>query len=196
MKKIFLLILLPAILMPIFAAEAGEQTDDRTYNLQVDIPGMGGTVNMSEPGIAIGSYISAIYNYALGIVGILSALVIMIGGVIWLTAGGNTNRIENAKSWITAALTGLVIALSSYAILYTVNPDLVKLQITENIEDYKGEEMEFENPKGCCDKGDGSCMDNVTFKKCKEEYSGTFKGEQYECGEPTGRNQLRSCVKK
>ena len=107
---------------PAQAAEEGN-----SYKIGTDIPSVG-TVTPSKGTGAIANYIKGIYGFAIGIVGIVAALVIMMGGVMWITAGGNTSRIENAKSWITAALTGLVIALSSYAILYTVNPDLVNLR--------------------------------------------------------------------
>ena len=73
----------------------------------------------------IGEYVAGIYKYAIGIVGILAAVVLMIGGVIWITAGGNASRIGEAKAWIAASLSGLVIALCSYTILYYVNPSLV-----------------------------------------------------------------------
>ena len=80
----------------------------------------------------IANYIKAIYKYAIGIVGILAAIVLMFGGVRWIVAGGNTTQISEAKAWIGAALTGLVLALTSYLILNTVNPALVNLQ-TANI---------------------------------------------------------------
>jgi len=73
----------------------------------------------------IGEYVAGIYKYAIGIVGILAAVVLMIGGIIWITAGGNASRIGEAKAWIAASLSGLVIALCSYTILYYVNPSLV-----------------------------------------------------------------------
>ncbi len=76
----------------------------------------------------IAQYIVAIYKYAIGIVGILATVVMMVGGIIWLTAGGNATRVGEAKSWISASLTGLVIALSSYLILYQINPELVNLK--------------------------------------------------------------------
>ena len=76
----------------------------------------------------ISEYIAGLYQYAIGIVGILAAVVLMIGGIIWLTAGGNQTRIGTAKSYITASITGLVIALSSYLILYQINPELIKLK--------------------------------------------------------------------
>lgn len=72
----------------------------------------------------IGEYIAAIYKYAIGIVGILAAVVLMVGGVLWIVAGGSATMIGEAKAWISASLTGLVIALCSYLILYQINPAL------------------------------------------------------------------------
>jgi hypothetical protein len=85
-----------------------------------------GTETCHVPWIA--EYISAIYNYAVGIVGIIAVVVMMLGGVLWMTAGGSAGRVTEARAWITAAITGLVLILASYTILYTVNPDLVNLK--------------------------------------------------------------------
>ncbi len=87
----------------------------------------------------IGQYIAAIYKYVVGVVGILAGIMIVIGGAIWLTAGGSAERVTLARSFIKNALTGLVIALTSYLLLYTINPDLVKfeamkLKVIERIE--------------------------------------------------------------
>jgi hypothetical protein len=76
---------------------------------------------------SIGMYIKAIYKYAIGIVGILAAVVLMFGGLLWLTAGGNTNQVGEAKAWIGASLTGLLIALCSFMIMATINPKLVEV---------------------------------------------------------------------
>ncbi|MDD4271445.1 MAG: hypothetical protein PHF50_01430 [Patescibacteria group bacterium] len=76
----------------------------------------------------IGEYVAGIYKYAIGIVGILAAVVLMIGGVIWIVAGGSATMIGEAKAWIAASLTGLVIALCSYVILYQVNPALLNFK--------------------------------------------------------------------
>jgi len=104
--------------------------------LQVKIPTLTKFTQPTECGAAdaqgnkkfciswIGEYIAAIYKYAIGIVGILAAVVLMIGGVIWIVAGGSATMIGEAKAWIGASLTGLVIALCSYLILYQINPAL------------------------------------------------------------------------
>jgi len=116
-------------------AKADAKWKNPTDSLQITIPGM---ARFSEPTTCpddptktcipwIGEYIGGIYNYAIGIVGILAAVVLMFGGVIWLTAGGSPEKVKEAKSWIGASLSGLVLMLCSYMILYQINPDLVKL---------------------------------------------------------------------
>jgi len=102
--------------------------------LQVPIGEKFSKVNAGDKTISvpwIGEYVSAVYKYAVGIVGILATVVMMFGGVLWITAGGNQERISNAKSWITASLTGLVLVLCSYLILSTVNPDLTRFKPIE-----------------------------------------------------------------
>ena len=125
------------------APQPARAVNDSMPKLQVPIPdvslpgeflkfsemtctGEGKNKTCSIPWIA--EYIAAVYKYAIGIVGILATVVMMVGGIIWLTAGGNATRVGEAKSWITASLTGLVIALSSYMILYQINPDLIKFK--------------------------------------------------------------------
>ncbi len=106
----------------------------------------------------IAEYIKILYKYAIGIVGIVSAVVLMIGGVLWLTAGGNATQVGEAIAWIGSSITGLVLVLTSYLILSQINTDLVNLKIT-NIKSV---------PK----------IENFSFKGCDwEEGKGTFKNE-------------------
>ena len=88
----------------------------------IDCPEVDGKRTCNIPWI--GEYIAGVYKYAIGIVGILAAVVLMIGGVLWIVAGGSATMIGEAKAWIGASLTGLVIALCSYLILYQINPAL------------------------------------------------------------------------
>jgi len=84
---------------------------------------------MDINGGTIGFYITEIYKYAVSIVGILASIVIMWGGVRWLTAGGNQEAVSDAKKWIEGALSGLVLMMTSYMILYFVNPDLTNFKL-------------------------------------------------------------------
>jgi len=157
---------------------------------QVDIP----TVDLTEPEPCgnkmcvpwIGDYISGVYEYAIGIVGIVSALVIMFAGVLWITAGGNASRIDDAKAWMGAALTGLILAMGSYFILYQINPDLVQIQ-TIQIE--KAEKIDNPEPFSHLDTigteisttdEDGNQLSTQEIgDKCREECDGEDFDIQY-----------------
>lgn len=76
----------------------------------------------------IGEYINGIYNYALGVAGILAVIVLMIGGIIWLVSGGDMTKITQSKELIIGSITGLVLLLCSYVLLYQINPDLTKFK--------------------------------------------------------------------
>ena len=81
--------------------------------------------NYSCPVPWIGQYITAIYNYGVGIAGILAAIVLMAGGVLWLISGGDSSKITQAKELIGGSITGLIILMTSYVILIEINPALV-----------------------------------------------------------------------
>lgn len=81
--------------------------------------------NCSIPWIA--EYIGAIFKYSMLAVAILAVIVMMIGGVIWITAGSNSGRISQAKDFIKNGLLGTTLALCSYMALFLINPDLTIL---------------------------------------------------------------------
>ncbi|MEA1962892.1 MAG: pilin, partial [Patescibacteria group bacterium] len=99
------------------------------YKFQIPIGDLD-KITFEEEGTTkpIADYIQAIYKYAIGVVAILATVVMMIGGVVWITAGGNQGRVGEAKQYISGALTGMVLVFCSYMILNTINPDLVKLK--------------------------------------------------------------------
>ncbi len=72
------------------------------------------------------SYIRAIYKFGIWTVGIAALLMISIGGFMYLTSAGNTSKTGQAKEIITDAIIGVILALVSWLLLYTINPDLVK----------------------------------------------------------------------
>jgi len=99
-----------------------------TYKAQV--PSLAGpTMVFKNSTSALALYIKSIYNYGIGIVAILATVVMMIGGFQWIIAGGSGEKIGEAKAWIVASLSGLILALSSYMILAMINPALVNFKI-------------------------------------------------------------------
>jgi hypothetical protein len=87
--------------------------------------GSEGNYTYSIPWIA--EYIQGIYTYGLSIAGILAAIVLMAGGLLWLVSAGDASKITQAKELITGSITGLVILASSYIILTQINPNLTQL---------------------------------------------------------------------
>lgn len=55
-------------------------------------------------------------QFALGFLGILAVLLIMYGGFIWMTSGGDEEKIKKAKGVLQSSVIGLVIILSSWGL--------------------------------------------------------------------------------
>ncbi|MEK7090147.1 MAG: hypothetical protein AAB930_01015 [Patescibacteria group bacterium] len=60
---------------------------------------------------------------------ILAVVMIIIAGFQWVTAYGNTSKIEDARDRIFNAIIGLILAFAAWLILNTINPALVNLTI-------------------------------------------------------------------
>lgn len=73
----------------------------------------------------LGVFINFLVVLATGAVVMAAAIVIVWGGYLYMTAGGNAEQVQRAKSWITAALLGIIIALTAYVILNTINSSTV-----------------------------------------------------------------------
>ena len=129
--------------------------------------------SVSKSTRTIGEYIKQIYKYAIGIVGIVAVIVMMVGGVLWMTAGGNPTQVSSAQQYITGALTGLVLVMFSYVILKTVNPDLVNLKV-HSITPIK---EVAQDPIGCCEKKLSSNTGGMVNESSCEK--GSWKGEEY-----------------
>jgi len=98
---------------------------DICYTPEVEIPGFAGEVKVDSS--LLGNYISVLYQYLLYVAGVLAVIVIMVGGFQWITAGGNQSKIGEAKERVMSAIIGLFLALGSYLLLFTINPDLIKI---------------------------------------------------------------------
>lgn len=60
--------------------------------------------------------ITNIINIALGLLGIIAVVIILIGGFRWMTAAGREDQVDSAKKTIFAGIIGLAIILSSWAL--------------------------------------------------------------------------------
>ena len=62
-------------------------------------------------------FIARILRYALGFLGVLGLIMILYGGCLMLTSGGNADVIKKAKSTIIWAAVGIAVVIGSWQIL-------------------------------------------------------------------------------
>lgn len=74
--------------------------------------------------VSLGGYFSNMYTLIIGVAGVLSVLMIVIAGIEYMTPTPSAK--ESGKKRALAAILGLLLALISYLILQTINPDLIK----------------------------------------------------------------------
>ncbi len=74
--------------------------------------GLGGSLSGSDPRAIAGRII----NIALGLLGVIAVGLIIYAGFLWMTSGGEEEKISKAKKLLISAVIGLGIILSSWAI--------------------------------------------------------------------------------
>ena len=119
MKKFFLFFIPSSIsVAPVFAfAQA-------TISISSSVPGMAVTASTTP-----GQYVQGFYSFALMIGGVLAFGAIVYGGILYAASGGNPGQQSEGKEWVKSALLGLLLLAVAYLILYTVNPNLVNLNL-------------------------------------------------------------------
>lgn len=83
-----------------------------------------------------GNMLESIYVYGLGLVGISALIMLVFGGLKYMTATDSPGQVNSAKDTMRNAIFGLVLALVSWLILFTINPDLVlKLDLSSELQE-------------------------------------------------------------
>ena len=141
-KKVFYLCLI-ILLFSIFArnlvlaegntnqAELSNTTvdDSRTvYKLLAPLKSSSGTVDSfnTAKDCAFGEYLNVMIDIFIGIAAVLAMLMIVIGGIEYMTSELASSK-ESGKSKITQAVLGLLLVLGAWLILNTLNPKLLSL---------------------------------------------------------------------
>ncbi|MDD5110343.1 MAG: hypothetical protein PHI63_03960 [Patescibacteria group bacterium] len=150
------LAVLPVILIGLFAIRVGYVIAQGTappalnFNAQVTIPGSDTNAQPFQAGKStpvtnnlLGQYIVTVYRFGIWLAIFLAIVMTMVGGFMWTLAGGNPSRVTEAKNYIGSAMTGLVVALTSFLLLQTINPRL----ITIGLPDLANAEL---SDVGCC----------------------------------------------
>lgn len=69
----------------------------------------------------VGKLLTSAIQVAFIVAGILTFAFLVIGGIEWLTSGGDKTKTETARNRITAALVGLAIIAASWALMQLIS---------------------------------------------------------------------------
>ena len=118
-KKILSLMILSLFFVPLLLVNNVSASDEG------DIFGFGyvtGDTGDGEP-IVLGkkdprTMITQIINVLLTLLGIVAVAIVLLGGFKWMTAGGNEDKVGEAKKILGAGVIGLVIILAAWGIAH------------------------------------------------------------------------------
>ncbi len=131
MKKLLPYILILIILIGIFGPTINTLAATTDYQLLAPLPdGNGGKFTTFDPTSAdgtnskLGEYLNLMIKLFIGICSVLAVIMIVIGGIEYMTTELISSK-EEGKKRITGAIFGLVLALGAWTLLYQINPDLL-----------------------------------------------------------------------
>lgn len=117
-KKLFtifsIMTMATLVLAPVAAMAAAEEPGALLEEIgRPEQTGLGGEGDGQSQLVRI---VSTIINVLLSLLGVILLLLIIYGGVLWMTARGNEDQVKKAKNILTDAIIGLIIILAAYAI--------------------------------------------------------------------------------
>ena len=108
-----LLTLTTLLILPYFVFAQNETSDNPMLSKLKVVAGGGYNISPNQ-GLMI--VVGTIIQAALGLLGAIFIIIMVIAGYKWMTASGNEQTVEKAQNMIKRAIIGLIITLSSWAI--------------------------------------------------------------------------------
>lgn len=99
-------------------------------DLEVKYPGLDG---IAADQADFASFARYIFSFAIISSSAIALIILIIGGLRYVASRGNSGEITKAKAQIFSAIFGLLILASSYMLLFTINPGLVKFNLPETL---------------------------------------------------------------
>ena len=124
-KIVFLLLITTCFVLP-YVAVAQTPPPARDYVMLQPLPN---TTTAGSEAVDINKYLPGIFQLAIGLSGALAVIMIIMGGLKYMTSDAISSKKAGADQ-IRNAVYGLLLALGAYMILYTINPRLVSQQGT------------------------------------------------------------------
>lgn len=177
---------------------SGQTTTTSQIRVAIPIPGVTEPCGTAETALQtgggnrgncvedLGTYIAGFYRYFSGVIGLLATVIVMWGGIKWITAGGNASRVSDAKDTIYSALIAILLTLGSFVLLRAINPQLLDLSLP-SIADVRSIEL------------GGRCEDMVGYSispivDCGLATASNASGNRVQCLWDSCSNQSQLCA--
>jgi len=130
-KTAVLILLLGVMMVPFAAVHAQDEAPVREYTLLEPLPCVDANAANCENNVVkkvdLVRYLNIMFKLAIGLAGVFAVLMIVVGGFQYATTDAIFEKKEG-KERIKNAIEGLLLALVSYFILYTIDPRFVQFR--------------------------------------------------------------------
>jgi len=123
MKKLLFLFLLFLLVVPAVASAT-----HGPLHLNLEYPKFGEFDLNESKGQSFDGLIGWLYYAIIGISGLAAFVMLIWGGIRWMSSAGDPTATSDAKDRIKQALLGLLLVLSSFIIIQIINPELTILK--------------------------------------------------------------------
>ena len=106
------------VTMGLNSTTAGAQVDE----INKGINAVGGS--NSSATLKVDEIVLAVVNWLLFAVGVISVIMLIVGGIKYATSAGDSNKVTSAKNTIMYAIIGLAVAVLAFAIVGFVTDTL------------------------------------------------------------------------
>ncbi|MBU4466659.1 hypothetical protein KKF47_01165 [Patescibacteria group bacterium] len=128
-KKILFIILLISIFIGAVAAETAV-VQAAAKDLEIEYPNIPLAQTPNTIKTLIPEYIRYVMIFGMVFSGLIIFGSLLFAGFLYMTSSGNPAALKNSKDRMFSAFLGIIILLSSYLILNTINPSLIELKIS------------------------------------------------------------------
>ncbi|PIR58471.1 MAG: hypothetical protein COU70_00625 [Parcubacteria group bacterium CG10_big_fil_rev_8_21_14_0_10_35_15] len=120
---ILVAVFIGATIIGITTAQAAER------ELEIEYPNVPSAITPNTIKTLLPNYIKYIISFGIVFSGIIIFGSMLFAGFLYMTSSGNPASMKDSKGRILSSFLGIIILLSSYLILNTINPNLIILQI-------------------------------------------------------------------
>ena len=124
-KKLISLFIISLLVVPFLALPVSAADSNEIFGLGYVDGTQGGGQNIALGNKDPRTMVAQLINVILTLLGIIAVGIVLLGGFKWMTAGGNEDKVGEAKKLLGSGVIGLVIILAAWGIARFVLNSLI-----------------------------------------------------------------------